>query len=122
MCLKLNLCFFSVKLAYVNLIIRPAKDPRKEEGKGFLAWILQTVERRGQTRRGRAVPLAWRVQTPPLPEEAQACGCGWSRSLRPEPKDSPLTDGPGTLLAGDCCAQAQRESKGHSPASEGFSV
>lgn len=32
--MKLNL-FFPVNLTYVHLIITPAKEPKKEEGKGF---------------------------------------------------------------------------------------
>jgi len=44
--------FFPVNVSYINLIIRPAKEPRREEGKTFpprqfLVFILLGIRRRG---------------------------------------------------------------------------
>ena len=39
MCAYYKLDFFLVNLSHVNLIIKPAKEPRKEKGKVFLLYI-----------------------------------------------------------------------------------
>lgn len=42
---KIKICFSPVSLFYVNLVVRPAKEPRKVEGKFFQPYTLLPLKR-----------------------------------------------------------------------------
>lgn len=41
--MQLNVCVFSINLSCINVIIRPGKEPRRDEGKFCLPYILQVL-------------------------------------------------------------------------------